>query len=91
MLGGARSVTALGVELGQGLFEVEAAYLCREEWAVEVDDILWRRSKLGLCFSEAERARLQAWLTRRASSADAPRAPHGSLQTASQTGCERVR
>jgi glycerol-3-phosphate dehydrogenase len=34
----------------------------RNEWAHSADDILWRRSKLGLRLDDGERARLQALL-----------------------------
>lgn len=62
MLGEARSVDALGEELGQQLYAQEVDYLRREEWANEVDDILWRRTKLGLAFSSAQKERLQHYL-----------------------------
>ena len=92
MLGAARTLDELGEDLGQGLFEAEADYLCREEWAIDADDILWRRSKLGLVFSEAERALLQAWLRQRAASgAAAVSAPRFGVQAAAQTSGEPVR
>ncbi|AHL76323.1 glycerol-3-phosphate dehydrogenase [Stutzerimonas stutzeri] len=62
MLGDARSVDALGEDLGQQLYAQEVDYLRREEWASEVDDFLWRRTKLGLAFSEPQKARLQRYL-----------------------------
>lgn len=62
MLGSARSVDALGPDLGQQLHAREVEYLRQEEWAHEVDDILWRRTKLGLAFDATERARLEAHL-----------------------------
>ncbi len=62
MLGEARSVDALGEELGPQLYAQEVDYLRREEWANEVDDILWRRTKLGLAFSSAQKERLQHYL-----------------------------
>jgi glycerol-3-phosphate dehydrogenase len=37
-----------GKDFGAGLFESEVRYLIRQEWARSSDDILWRRSKLGL-------------------------------------------
>jgi glycerol-3-phosphate dehydrogenase len=52
----------LGVHFGGGLYEHEVAHLVAREWAMTADDILWRRSKLGLRFSEAERNTLQEWL-----------------------------
>lgn len=38
----------LGQDLGQGIYTAELAYLRAEEWAMTAQDILWRRSKLGL-------------------------------------------
>ena len=38
----------LGRDLGGGLHEREVDYLRREEWAETAEDVLWRRSKLGL-------------------------------------------
>ena len=38
----------MGADLGGGLSEAEVDYLVREEFAIEAEDILWRRSKLGL-------------------------------------------
>ena len=65
VLGDARSPADLGVSFGAGLTEREVAWLCREEWAETADDVLWRRSKLGLRFSPAERERLSAYLAAR--------------------------
>jgi len=39
-------------------------YLMREEWALTDEDILWRRSKLGLHVTAETEARLRAWLGR---------------------------
>jgi glycerol-3-phosphate dehydrogenase len=48
LLGSAARLTDLGADLGGGLTEAEVDYLVREEWAQTAEDILWRRSKLGL-------------------------------------------
>jgi glycerol-3-phosphate dehydrogenase len=48
ILGEARSPADLGEDLGGGLHTREVDHLVREEWARTADDILWRRSKLGL-------------------------------------------
>ncbi|MFL6647790.1 MAG: glycerol-3-phosphate dehydrogenase [Sulfurifustaceae bacterium] len=48
LIGGASSVAGLGENLGDGIFEAEVDYLVKHEWARTADDILWRRSKLGL-------------------------------------------
>jgi glycerol-3-phosphate dehydrogenase len=56
----------LGEELLPGLYAAEVDYLCREEWAVTAEDILWRRTKLGLHLPAGSQDVLQAWLARRA-------------------------
>ena len=62
LLGGAASAAALGAEVAPGLFEAELHYLRSEEWATTADDVLWRRSKLGLHYGDAERSRVAAWM-----------------------------
>ncbi len=52
----------LGVDFGGGLFQPEVEYLVKNEWARSADDILWRRSKLGLRLSKPQAAALQNWL-----------------------------
>jgi len=49
----------LGQNFGHGLFEAEVHYLLNEEWAKSAEDILWRRSKLGLYFSPEQVAALE--------------------------------
>jgi glycerol-3-phosphate dehydrogenase len=53
--------TALGAEVAPGLHEGELHYLHHHEWACTADDVLWRRTKLGLHLEAADRARVQAW------------------------------
>lgn len=60
LIGRAQSLADLGDEIAPGLHMAELDYLCREEWARRADDVLWRRSKLGLHFSADERARVAA-------------------------------
>jgi glycerol-3-phosphate dehydrogenase len=62
ILQGAESMADLGQDFGHGLFEKEITYLRKCEWAHTADDILWRRTKLGLLFSAAERAELDEYL-----------------------------
>lgn len=62
LLKGATSMADLGEELSPGLFEHEARYLMHHEWAQQVDDILWRRTKLGLVATVESRSRLAQWL-----------------------------
>ena len=63
VLGRAAQLEDLGEEFGAGLFEVEVDYLKKYEWAVSADDILWRRSKLGLQVDAAGKIRLSNWLS----------------------------
>ena len=62
MLGGAKSLDDLGQSFGAGLTESEVKYLMTNEWARSADDIVWRRSKLGLRLSAAEIAALEDWI-----------------------------
>jgi glycerol-3-phosphate dehydrogenase len=62
MLGDARSAGDLGGVIGADLTEREAAWLMRTEWARTAEDILWRRTKLGLRFGAGERAALDRLL-----------------------------
>ena len=53
----ATSLDDLGRDFGAGLSEAEVRYLAEKEWAKSADDVLWRRSKLGLRLpAEAEQA-----------------------------------
>lgn len=61
-LGQARSRGDLGRDFGAGLSEAEVAYLRDTEWARTADDVLWRRSKLGLHMTPAERQGVAAYL-----------------------------
>ncbi|MBN9526125.1 MAG: glycerol-3-phosphate dehydrogenase [Alphaproteobacteria bacterium] len=62
LLDGARSAADLGLSFGADLFEREVRYLMAHEWARTADDVLWRRSKLGLRLSPAERFELDRWM-----------------------------
>jgi glycerol-3-phosphate dehydrogenase len=56
LMAGAKNLADLGRQFGGGLSEREIDYLVREEWAETAEDILWRRSKLGLHMSPDEQA-----------------------------------
>lgn len=62
ILDGATTMGDLGRDFGGGLTEAELSWLRREEWAETAEDVLWRRSKLGLHLTEAERAAVAAYL-----------------------------
>ena len=49
-----------GAEIAPGLFESELRHLTDHEWARSGEDVLWRRSKLGLHYTAAQRAAVQA-------------------------------
>lgn len=61
-LGNARNWNDLGRSFGAGLSEAEVDYLKREEWARTADDMLWRRTKLGLHMTAGEKAALAEYL-----------------------------
>jgi glycerol-3-phosphate dehydrogenase len=69
LLAHCRTRADLGEEVVPGLFEVELDYLWRHEWALGADDVLWRRTKLGLhaqsVADPGAAARVAAWLARR--------------------------
>ena len=58
----AESWDALGGEIAYGLSAAEVEWMATREWARTVEDILWRRSKLGLLFTAEEVERLRARL-----------------------------
>ena len=55
LLGDAQAVADLGQDFGAGLSARELDWLRREEWALSAEDVLWRRSRLGLHMGLAER------------------------------------
>ncbi len=63
-LGDAQDRAALGEDFGGGLSEAEVRYLVRREWARTTDDVLWRRTKLGLRVDADGVARLAALMGR---------------------------
>jgi glycerol-3-phosphate dehydrogenase len=63
LLDGCTSLPDLGRHFGARLYEREARYLTRHEWARTAEDVLERRTKHGLHLSTGERAAFAAWLT----------------------------
>ena len=66
MLGDAKTAEDLGRDFGATLTEREVKWMVRNEFAHTANDIVWRRSKLGLRLSAQEIAKLDAWLTENA-------------------------
>ena len=62
LLAGRGSIADMGREIASGLYAAEAEYLMRHEWARCADDMLWRRSKLGLHLPSNTAAALDAWI-----------------------------
>ncbi|HEX8308788.1 MAG TPA: glycerol-3-phosphate dehydrogenase [Allosphingosinicella sp.] len=62
IIGGAAGLADLGRHFGAGLYEVELKWLTEREFAQTADDVLWRRTKLGLAMDEAEKREVGAWL-----------------------------
>ncbi|MGH6680452.1 MAG: glycerol-3-phosphate dehydrogenase C-terminal domain-containing protein [Bradyrhizobium sp.] len=62
VLGGAKSRNDLGPAFGAELTAVEVRYLMAREWVRFPEDILWRRSKLGLTMSPEDCAALAAFM-----------------------------
>ena len=62
VIGAAASVAALGQDFGGGLYQREVEYFIEQEWAQTAEDILWRRSKMGLSMTPAEQNSLTHWL-----------------------------
>ncbi|MDP8914129.1 MAG: glycerol-3-phosphate dehydrogenase [Pseudomonadota bacterium] len=62
VLQGATSVPGIGRHFGAGLYEAEVRYLVEREFARTAEDILWRRTKLGLHMSAAEQRSLSDWI-----------------------------
>jgi glycerol-3-phosphate dehydrogenase len=65
LIGDARSAADLGRDFGQGFTERELAYLVGREWARMPEDVLWRRSKLGLHLDAKAKAAIADWFSRR--------------------------
>ncbi len=69
LLAGAAGAEDLGRCFGWNLTAREVAWLTDREWARTADDVLWRRSKLGLRLSADEAQALEAWMRARGSAA----------------------
>ena len=65
LIGPAKSLDDLGFLFGHDLYAREVDFLIRTEWALTAEDILWRRTKLGLRLSREEEAGLAAYLAAR--------------------------
>ena len=65
ILGNATAPADLGQTFGADLTEREVIWLMDHEWAQTAEDIVWRRSKLGLRMKPAEITAMNAWMQQR--------------------------
>jgi glycerol-3-phosphate dehydrogenase len=72
VLGNAKSTADLGQSFGASLTESEVRYLMSVEWARTAEDVVWRRSKLGLRLTSDEIAALDAWIAANRTSGERP-------------------
>ncbi|WP_087024950.1 glycerol-3-phosphate dehydrogenase [Thaumasiovibrio subtropicus] len=70
LLNGVETLDDLGQCFAKGVYQREIDYLINEEFAFTVEDILWRRTKLGITLTKAEIATLSFYLQTSASSAN---------------------
>ena len=72
VLGNAASAEDLGRAFGATLTESEVRYLMANEWARTAQDVVWRRSKLGLRMTAGEIAALEEWMAANRVSGERP-------------------
>jgi glycerol-3-phosphate dehydrogenase len=66
VIGTADGMDRMGEHFGGDLYEAELRYLASEEFARTAEDVLWRRSKLGLHVPDAAASRIDAWFAAQA-------------------------
>ncbi len=62
VLGAAKTTADLGQDFGATLSEAEVRWLMAKEFAQTADDIVWRRTKLGLKMNKAQILGLETWM-----------------------------
>ena len=61
LLGDSKTKEDLGIDFGHSLTETEVKWLIEKEFASCEEDILWRRTKLGLRFTKKQEKKLSEW------------------------------
>ncbi|MGO2474389.1 MAG: glycerol-3-phosphate dehydrogenase C-terminal domain-containing protein, partial [Vibrio litoralis] len=74
MLKGITSESEMGQHFGQGVYQCEVDYLLEHEYAHTAEDILWRRTKLGVLLSQVEQALVNDYIEQKTQ-------PHTSHET----------
>ena len=62
-LTGATSLADMGKDFGAGLYQQEVDYLLAHEWASCIEDVLWRRSKMGMYLSDEQSSDLEVYIS----------------------------
>lgn len=62
LLGSATALTDLGENFGHDFYEQELKYLVDNEWVKELDDAIWRRTKVGMWLSDEQKSRVAQWI-----------------------------
>ena len=62
VLGYAKTRGDLGQNFGAELFAAEVEWLMDKEYAQSADDVVWRRSKLGLRMDQKQIGALDQWI-----------------------------
>ena len=62
LLGSATALTDLGENFGHDFYEQELKYLVDNEWVKELDDAIWRRTKVGMWLSDEQKLRVAQWI-----------------------------
>ena len=75
LLGERKTIEALGPHFGADLYAAEVDYLVAREWARTAQDVLWRRTKLGLKVGPEDVARLEGYLAVNAGGHPHPASP----------------
>jgi len=81
----AGSIADLGQDFGFGLFAAEVTYLMAQEWAQTAEDILWRRSKLGLYLSPAQTTALADFIAQQVATTDATKEATAAAHSATHS------
>lgn len=64
LLNAVQCLDDLGHEFGHEFYEQELHYLVENEWVYELDDAIWRRTKLGMWLTAEQQQQVSAWLSR---------------------------
>lgn len=78
IVGAAKTLEDLGTHYGAGLTRAEVDYLQGHEWAQTADDILWRRTKIGLHMTQPEKDVLSQAVDAQRTAAETQRADRSS-------------